>query len=106
MIASQRLTAFSCAGLRAAIGPQLRELGGRNPAREVIDVNDIGDVEPVVADAQPVASGELDDFDGPVVRRAVAVGHRLILRQVSGVTPGARGAGRLLRLIRLRGTRA
>jgi hypothetical protein len=44
---------------------ELREFGGRYPAGEVIDVNDVGDVEPVVADAQPVAGGELDDFDGP-----------------------------------------
>ena len=73
---------------------QLREFGGRYPAREVIDVNDIYDVEPVVADAQPVARGELDDFDCPAVWGAVAVGHDFILPQVSGqtrATSGGRG---------------
>jgi len=33
----------------------------------------------VVADAQPVAGGELEDFDGPAAGRVVAVGHGLIL---------------------------
>jgi len=68
---------------------QLRELGGRYPAREVIDVNDIRDVEPVVADAQPLARVELDDFDGPAVRGAVAVAHRPILYGLWAACPEA-----------------
>src|SRR5262249_23634124 len=53
---------------------QLRELGRRYPACQVADAEDVSDVEPVAPDPQPLALGQLDDLDGPAIRRAVAVG--------------------------------
>ena len=50
----------------------------RSP-REVVNAEDVGDVEAVVTDAQPVARGELDNLDGPAARGAVAVTHLAIL---------------------------
>jgi hypothetical protein len=45
------------AGIKVSCSLELREFGGRYPAREVIDVSDVGDVVAVVADAQPVSGG-------------------------------------------------
>jgi len=50
----------------------------RSP-REVVNAEDVGDVEAVAADVQPVARGELDNLDGPAARGAVAVAHLAVL---------------------------
>ena len=75
-----RLPVAGCVADGGDVYP-LRELGGRDPTREAIDVNHVCDVEPVVADARPVSCRELDDFDGPAVRGVVAVSHQAILPQ-------------------------
>jgi Arc/MetJ family transcription regulator len=62
---------------------QLRQLGRRYPGPEVTGIADVGDIVAAVADAQPLACGELHYFDGPSVRGAVAIAHPAILPQVS-----------------------
>jgi len=71
------------------------ELVRGNSALQVGDAADVGHVEAVVADAEPLALGQLDELDGPAAWSAVAVGHPAILPQVrkrpAPACPPARG---------------
>src|SRR5262249_62191027 len=71
----------------------------RCAAADATDLTHVRDVEPVVADAQPLALGELDDFDGPAAGGAVALGHcPILVSPTQRTAPGPRstcgGSGR------------